>query len=31
MIAVKIENVEKSYKDTKALKGVSAEIKSGEL
>lgn len=31
MIAVKIENVKKSYKDTKALKGVSAEIKSGEL
>lgn len=31
MIAVKIENVKKSYKNTKALKGVSAEIKSGEL
>ncbi len=31
MIAVKIENVKKSYKDTKALKGVSAEIKPGEL
>ena len=31
MSAVKIENVKKSYKDTKALKGVSAEIKSGEL
>ena len=31
MIAVKIENVKKAYKDTKALKGVSAEIKSGEL
>lgn len=31
MIAVKIENVKKSYKDTKALKGVSAEIKAGEL
>lgn len=31
MIAVKIENIKKSYKDTKALKGVSAEIKSGEL
>lgn len=31
MIAVKIENVQKSYKDTKALKGVSAEIKPGEL
>ncbi len=31
MIAVKIENVKKSYKDTKGLKGVSAEIKSGEL
>ena len=31
MIAVKIENVKKSYKDTKALKGVFAEIKSGEL
>lgn len=31
MIAVKIENVKKSYKDTKALKGVSAEVKSGEL
>ncbi len=31
MIAVKIENVKKSYKDTKALKGFSAEIKSGEL
>ena len=31
MIAVKIENVKKSYKDTKALEGVSAEIKSGEL
>lgn len=31
MNAVKIENVKKSYKDTKALKGVSAEIKSGEL
>ena len=31
MIAVKIENVKKSYKYTKALKGVSAEIKSGEL
>ena len=31
MIAVKIGNVKKSYKDTKALKGVSAEIKSGEL
>ena len=31
MIAVKIENVKKSYKDTKALKGVSAEIRPGEL
>ena len=31
MIAVKIENVKKSYKDRKAQKGVSAEIKSGEL
>ena len=31
MIAGKIENEKKSYKDTKALKGVSAEIKSGEL
>lgn len=31
MIAVKIENVKKSYKDTEALKGVSAEIKQGEL
>ena len=31
MIAVKIENVKKSYKDAKALKGVSCEILKGEL
>ena len=31
MIAVKIENVKKSYKDAEALKGVSCEILKGEL